>query len=208
MEKIMERAVSAWVKSGVKDFYIGCFVINKIFPYSTHFYYSQGLEKIIKAYIIASKESEYKNLTWNEAKNKINEIAKCEKHSLDKMIKKLIKNKVLEISILDEKYPPFGNGRNMVKILLNAYKECRYPMPVSSSSKYPVKKRSKVFFDPMGSSNPRDFAFKVALKTIIALENNYAISISRKKADYSTLIGDKDWKRFLKLFWKPSLSPA
>lgn len=201
MDEIMdkERAAFAWVKSGVKDFYIGYFLINNVFPWDVHFYYSQGLEKILKAYIIASEESKYKDLNLEKAKDTINDIAKSKGHSLDKMINELIKDKVLEDSVLTEQYPPFGSGHNMIRILLKAYEQCRYPMPDSSSRNYPVRKHGTIRHDPMGSSSPRDFAFKVAKKTIVALKHNHAISISTEKTNYSTSITDEDWKRFQRL---------
>lgn len=202
MEK--EKVVLSWVRRGIKDFYIGYFLIDDVFLWDAPFFYHQGLEKICKSYILASKASEYESLPEQKAKEKINSLAKQEGHELKRMIKKLIHNNVLNREILSKQYLQYTGG-NIIEILESAYHECRYPMPETISNQYPIRNEKgqiKGHWDPIGSSDPRDFAFEVGLKIIKMIERNFNISIPKEKNLISPLIKNNDWIRFRRIFFK------
>jgi len=91
-------------------------------------------------------------------------------------------------------------GETIIEILEKAYDEYRYPVPEPISKKYPITKNGKVLWDPLGATEPREFAFKVGLEVIIKIEQDFSISIPRERLPYS--INEDDWIRFRRLFFK------
>lgn len=153
--------VKTWARRGVVDFYLG-FEISEKVPWYPPFFYCQGLEKICKAYLLGTKASEYEPLSEQEAKKKIDGIAKnlskCLKqgHCLKEMIEQLISLHVLDKSVLTKKYANYGaqdiTGEKIIEILEKAYTECRYPVPDSISKRYPLGRNIK--WDPLASDEP------------------------------------------------------
>ena len=78
--------VNLWVSYGIKDFYISFEfeAANKWHEYST-FFCHQGLEKMCKAYLLATKAKEYESRTSGNALEKVNKIAKGFGHDLQKL---------------------------------------------------------------------------------------------------------------------------
>ena len=112
-----ELVVSTWAVQGLKDFYISFEFehVNKWHTYST-FFCHQGLEKISKAYLIATRSAEYEDLGKEEALKKVNNIAKEYQHSLQKLLEALISHNALtraEVSCRLERY----RGQEIVDVL-------------------------------------------------------------------------------------------
>jgi hypothetical protein len=124
-------------------------------------------------------------------------------HDLQDMINKLISYAVLDQNILKHKYAKYGvqdiNGNGIIRILEKAYLECRYPVPNPVYKNYPIK-RGRIYDDPLGSSEPRKFAFDIGLKIIERIEKNFNISIPRE--NYYSHIDKEEWTRFRRIFFK------
>jgi len=74
-----KRAVQEWTARAIDKYFLGFVIAEKISKsYEDYepFFYAHGLEMICKAYIIGNRYSQYKNLSFNVAKTKIDEIAK------------------------------------------------------------------------------------------------------------------------------------
>ena len=137
-----ELVVSSWALRGLRDFYISFEFehVNKWHTYST-FFCHQGLEKISKAYLIATRSAEYENLGEEETLQKVNHVAKEYQHSLQKLLEALISRNALtraEVSCRVESY----TGQEIVDVLEKAYIESRYPVPSPIHRKFPTRVRS------------------------------------------------------------------
>lgn len=197
-----EIVVQYWVNRGVKDFYISFEfeAANKWHEYSTFFCY-QGLEKICKAYLLATKAKEYERLSKEKALDKINKMAKGLGHELQKIICLLCFENVLSSSDITKKNGGYS-GKELIDILEKAYIESRYPVPRPLHRKYPVvtKGKHKMYSYPIGETAPIHFARKIALTIINKIESDFSIAISREKI--TNKISDKNWRRFCSLFLK------
>ncbi|HUU50764.1 MAG TPA: hypothetical protein VMW81_07380 [Nitrospinota bacterium] len=71
------------------------------------------MEKILKAYILGTRTEEYEYLSENEAREKINEIAKSRElgHNLKKMIEKLISKNILSRNVFTDLFTKCGEKK-------------------------------------------------------------------------------------------------
>lgn len=199
-----------WAFGGVEDFYIA-FDISDRFRRYVAFFYHQGLEKICKAYLLGTMAPEYESKTEQEARMKVNELATGMGHKLEEMINTLVNCQVLDKSILEKSYGDFDGkaitGEKCIEILKRAYLECRYPVPKSVYENYPLSnKKGKAiggYWDPVASSEIREFAYEVALRLIKKIEEGFNVSIPRY--NFSTAIKDEDWIRFRRFFFKDNI---
>lgn len=180
-----EDVIKAWVRSGIKDFRIADDMSDK-WPFYVAFFYHQGLEKLCKAYLLGTMASEYESLSRQEAKKRIDEIARDKKkmgHNLSKMIERLIEANVLDKSILTKKYKVMPvleiTGEKFIEILEKAYTECRYPVPDPVHKKYSLNNKGKVHWVPRASSDLEEFAYQVRLIIIEKLEKDFNMTIPR-----------------------------
>jgi HEPN domain-containing protein len=185
-----DQVVQIWALAGVKDFYISFEFEdeNKWHEYST-FFCHQGLEKICKAYVIASKAGVWEKLPEQQSLQKVDEIAKTSGHELYGLIETLLSLNVLS-----------RPDKNQVDILEKAYIEARYPVPNPLYKNYPLSKNGKMLSDPMKETAPIKFARKTAVQVIHKLETDFKITIPRGKL--SSTIEDDTWKRFTNVFFE------
>ncbi len=205
------RVVKAWIVCGIQDFLIA-FLINEEFPFYVAFLYHQGLEKISKGYLLGHMSVEYESLPFQQAKGKINQIVIEKKkmgHNLKEMIQKLVELKVLEDDVFKKRYlisddTKLNTGAECIEVLEKAYFECRYPVPNPSYTKYPIAGSNGHWY-PIGSSEPKDFAYDTGLKIIKKAEQDFNITISKDKSTYSAMLKDEDWLRFRRIFFEDIL---
>jgi HEPN domain-containing protein len=196
-----ELVVSTWAVQGLRDFYISFEFedLNKWHTYST-FFCHQGLEKVSKAYLIATRSAEYENLSEEETLKKVDQIAKEYHHSLQKLLEKLTSRNALtgaEVSCKVEGY----TGQQLIDVLEKAYIESRYPVPSPIHKKFPVRGRSRyqMYHDPSGSTAPIKYSRKLALAILKKIEKDFVIVTPRQKL--ATHVSDRKWKRFCSLFY-------
>lgn len=208
MKTDKELIVQTWVSHGIKDFFISFEFedANKWHEYSTLFC-SQGLEKICKAYLIASeiasKQKEYGKLPKKQALDKINKIAKDLGHDLRALMGRLCLKNVFSITVTAKKIEGY-TGDELVDILEKAYIESRYPTPNPIHKKYPIngKSKYKMYYDPISSTAPIKYSRNIAVAVLRKIESDFLITISKDK--FSGKIADKDWARFCKMFFEIS----
>jgi len=197
----MESVVNLWISYGIKDFYISFEfeAVNKWHEYST-FFCHQGLEKICKAYLLATKAKEYESQSNCNELEKVNKIAKGLGHDLQKLFGLLCLENVLSTADISQKLQGY-HGKELIDILEKAYIESRYPVPSPVHKKYPVanKKNYKMYSYPIGETAPVNYARNIALAVIRKLESDFSITISKNKI--SSKISDKKWKRFCNIFF-------
>ena len=188
------------------------FQIDEEFPFFVAFLYHQGLEKISKGYLLGHRSVEYESLPFQQAKEIIDQIVRDKKkmgHNLKGMIQKLITLKVLEEDVFKKRYlisddTKFNTRAECIEVLEKAYFECRYPVPNPSYTKYPIAGSNGHWY-PIGSSEPKDFAYHTGLKIIKKAEQDFNLTISKDKSTYSAMLKDEDWLRFRRIFFEDIL---
>ncbi len=198
---VVESVVKDWVSHGIKDFYISFEFedVNKWNEYST-FFCHQGLEKICKAYLLATRAKKYENRSEKNALDIVNKIARDFGHDLRKLFGLLCLENVLSASDIRQKYQGY-TGDELIDILKKAYIESRYPVPNPIYKKYPVANRAnyKMYSYTIGETAPINYARNVALTVLKKIESDFSITISKNKI--SSKIADKRWQRFCSIFF-------
>lgn len=191
-------AVSAWVRSSLRDFYL-YFELDKGWYYYNAFFLHQGLEKLCKAYEIGKRASEYEGLPEQDALVKIEQMVKRLSHKLEPILSKLVADKVIS---MPDRRPRGKDWSQIVGILEKGYEECRYPMPTNPvHQSYPIAGKQDLYEDPLASTDLRDLAYNIARQIIEKIEDEFSIPTSRDKATVNHRIEDGQWERFSRLFF-------
>jgi len=216
MKMSRARAVQQWTAKAVDKYFLGFVLpekISKSYENYEPFFYAHGLEMLCKAYVIGDGYSQYKNLSFNAAKVKIDEIAKDLGHNLEKAIEKLIVKTVFPSGFLNDVFYHSNinevdlTNLDMLKTLQAVYFEARYPVVELNYQRYYRKKLRK---------NPRAInkrypeilkyshmlqKFSIRLFRIILprIERDFRLKIPRDK--FCSDIRDEDWQRFSNLFF-------
>lgn len=201
MKITKESTIRLWASHGIKDFFISFeFEDNNKWHESSTFLCHQGLEKISKAYLLATRAAEYENLRAEVAFNKINKIAKEFGHAIDRIICQLILSNVLTSEDISQQIGGYS-GRELIDILEKSYIESRYPVPNPTYKKYPIvhKGKHKIYADPIRETAPIQYARRLASAIMKKIETDFSMTISKDKI--SNKIDDKEWERFCNIFW-------
>jgi hypothetical protein len=203
-----ERVVRTWACSGIKDFFLA-FCLCETFNFQKPFFYHQGLEKLCKAYILGQRSSEYEHFSDIESKDIIDRIAREYKHDLIKLIKNLIKEGVLGGDTLTKKqceyYGHELTGKDMAKLLVAGYTECRYPVKDPSYKNYPIPNINGGYAVPLHSSDPRDFAHNLGQILNEKIERDFQVSTFDTLNNKKIFFKRDDWIRFCRIFYKREL---
>lgn len=194
-----EKVVHSWLFSGLSDLFFA-FQIDSPFNYEP-FIDAMAFEKICKSYLLAENFIEYKDLNDDEAKKKINSLAKRWGHRLKTMANKIneyIGNERIE-TIMNQDFDGY-TGKQLVKVMEAAYLECRYPVPKHIHEEFPVKGKSGVYWVPIASSGIEKLCFAFARAIIVSLREKFHITVP-KDSFYKIVNGDAG-VRFCNLFLK------
>lgn len=200
MEKLSkEIVVITWFIRGLEDIFFA-FRANSPFRYEPYFN-TMGFEMICKAYLLATKASEYESLEKNAAINKIDKLARYWGHNIDIMVDE-IKNSINDpefTSILSNSYDSY-TGDQFVKVMESAYLECRYPVPNPIHERFPIDGHPEMYWEPLCSSGLGKFCFAFTRKIIIYLKKRFNIIIP--KNEFDKIITGEAGVRFCNLFLK------
>lgn len=134
--------INTWAFHGIQYLFLADFIDKYYFATIRAFVLVQGLELILKAYILAKKENEYLSIeSESEAKEKIDKIAKKYNHKFNKMIKDIGNNE------LEKVYKNHSiNGIKTSTLLKRIIQESRYPVPerLSVFKEFPVNKSKEL----------------------------------------------------------------
>lgn len=194
-----EKVVHAWLFSGLRDLFFA-FQIDSPFRYEP-FVNAMGFEKICKSYLLAENSIEYEDLSDDEAKKKINSLAKRWGHGLARMtdeIKKSIGNECVE-GIMNQDFDGY-TGNRLIKVMEAAYLECRYPVPKHIHEEFPIKGKSDVHWVPIASSGIEKLCFAFARAVIISLKERFHITVPKDRFDQ--IVNGDAGIRFCNLFLK------
>ena len=206
----VNSVVLDWLTMGIEDFFLS-FRVGELDKFSRHepFLNAMGLEMFCKGYLLAVKRTEYENLAVEEAKIKVNDLAKEMRHEVGIMVKE-IKEHIGQGKVqllLDKKYDVIDKkfdltGLKVLKAIEASYFECRYPVPNPFYRKFPVSKLKgsyKAYWDPVNSSGLHEFCYELGRVILTDLKVKFDIEIPRSWWNQH-IVGDEG-RRFENLFF-------
>ncbi len=174
-------ATQAWLRRGLTDFFVA-FQLDYLVDFRA-FALHQGIEKCSKAYLIASKRSEYEFLSSDMAAAWIEKFAKDLRHDLASLVGRVAAT-VHELSTIDPKF---------LDLLDRAYEEGRYPTPWSksiwTSHGYPALVSDKTDRE----------AFRVGCQLYEAIDRDFGFAMPLTEPVYQQM-PRTDWDRFVRIF--------
>ncbi|MCQ9206433.1 MAG: hypothetical protein NG740_00910 [Omnitrophica bacterium] len=195
-----EIVVGTWLWAGFEHFFVGFLLEEQNWNIHSTFFCCMGLECFCKAYILACRSTDYEHLNFNEAKGKIDNIARSLSHKLREMLMKMDElNKDIEIASTFKQDFDGYKGEQLVDVLEAAYNESRYPVSSSISSKYPMS-GTELFLNPLRSSGIAKFSYSIGRQILLALKNKYTVGITEKVINVRTL-SRGEGNRFCNLFF-------
>ncbi len=193
-----KQVVTAWMNRGLDDFVIQ-FVPLKQWVKHQPFYLEQGLEKICKAFLIGKDARKYRRLSFMKARAVTAKLAKSyAHHKLSELVLRVSRDVPKVSQVVSQFYGDY-NGQKILEILEKGYIESRYPPsePVyrDRENRFIVK-RKHYFVDPTCSDALQKFTFAISRVILHEIEEKFHAKVQNQ---YSDLISDNDWKRFLNL---------
>lgn len=198
----MNRQVVAktWISSGLRDIFFAFDKDDIAFSDNNLFSEIMGLEKIIKAVLLYNCHEEYENKDHKEAKERINDIAKQYGHDFKKMLKELSRLGISETQNLKEQNFDGYLGKDLIRVLKQAYMETRYPVPTPVSDSFPIK-GTNLKRDPLWSSGISKFIYSLCGACLEYLSKN--MSLEDVWNGFQDNFKHKEsLKRFNNLFWQ------
>ncbi|MBI5123199.1 hypothetical protein HZA75_05060 [Candidatus Roizmanbacteria bacterium] len=199
-----EIVVQTWLWRGIEDFYLAFALDEGHWRHYQPLFNYMGLEMFCKAYILAERHSEYKVANDQDAKRKIDKIAKNYSHGLRKMLLEINNligdNKVNNLISAD--YDSF-TGDQIINVLEAAYIEIRYPVPEPISKKFPIE-GTNLHWYPLLSSGLSKFAYSVGREILCSLKNKFGINISKNEIEKCILV-EESGIRFCRLFFNDTI---
>jgi len=174
-----ELVVITYLMRGIEDFFVAFSKFDESFSRYEPFFNSMGFEMVTKAYLLATRASEYEGLERREAVRKIDEIAKSMGHNvyqLTESIKEFIGEEKIQ-SILDQKYDGF-TGSQFLDVLKAAYLESRYPVPDPIHEKFPADESGLRYWDPLNSSGLHKFCYAFCREVLRSLKSDFGITLT------------------------------
>ena len=165
-----------------------------------------GIELLGKAFILAELSSEYESLKDQEAKHKIDEIAKDIGHDLKSIFEKVNnfmgQDKINQILGCD--FDSF-TGNQFVRVLEAGYIEARYPVPVSIAHEFPLEGRPGIYWQPLSSSGLSKFSFSIGREILSVLKSKFNIGIKKSEIE-RIILPEEVGVRFCRLFFDNDIS--
>lgn len=158
-----------WFFYGACDLYFSFYTEDWTFDYHSAFSAIMALEKHFKGFLLFHRSSEYDQLSDDDAKAKIQSIAREYGHNFEKMATscgRFLESTELD-QLLDQDYDGYS-GRDLLQVLRRAYMETRYPTDIPVSLSFPLDEPD-TYHDPLGSSGFHHFVFRICEFLLLSL---------------------------------------
>lgn len=194
-------AVKTWLSRGFHHFHLA-FELNegRWFTYVPYFD-ALGLEIFAKAYFIAQRSAEFEELNSQEAKKKIDSIARAYNHKFKILLGDLNAavggNKIQ--NLLGARFDSF-EGDRICEVLMAANTEIRYPVPTSISNSFPIA-GTNMTWDPLMSSGVSKFAYSVSREILASMKAQYGLGINKADVENFIIGAEESGVRFCRLFF-------
>ena len=170
------------------DFYVAFQMSDLInFPL---FCLHQGIEKLCKAYLLASQAHRYDNMPndpqGERAVEWVDNFARSLGHDLENLLGL--------VSVGVKTLEPYLRDRGFVNLLIMAYEEGRYPKPPNKSI------ARKHGFDAQITHRNQEKAFNLGNQILLAIKRDFGISVPLEEP-VPPSIDEESWERFLAI-WK------
>ncbi len=194
----------AWLWSGIENLYLG-FKLDGHWQHYQPFFDYMGIELFGKAFILAELSSEYESLKDQEAKHRIDKIAKDYSHDLECILDKVNNfmgqdniNKILSCS-----FDSF-TGNQLVRVLQAGYIETRYPVPISIANEFPIE-GTDMHWLPLYSSGISKFSYSIGREILSVLKSKFNIGIKKSEIE-RIILPEEAGVRFCRLFFDNDIS--
>jgi hypothetical protein len=220
----MDRQLVAktWINYGLTDLYFAFDSDDDAFSDNVLFSEIMGLEKFLKAVLLFHLHREYESLTYQDAKEKINNLAKSNKmsHNFEAMFSELSKFVPDNVARIMESDFDGYIGSELIKAVYAGYMETRYPVPVAISDSFPIAIETSIndveefipvhdsgateysvfTHDPLWSSGITKFIYAVCNVCFASLASE--IDFTDLTNQFSQRFSHKEsFRRFNNLFW-------
>ena len=205
----VNSVVLDWLTMGIEDFFLS-FRVGELDKFSRHkpFLNAMGLEMFCKGYLLAVKRREFEGLAIEEAKGKVNDLAKEMRHKVGFLVEE-IKDYIGQGKVqlmLDKKYDVIDEnvgltGAIILEAIEKSYLECRYPVPKPFYRKFPVSKLKgsyKAYWDTVNSSGLHEFCYELGREILTDLKAKFDIEIPQSWWNQH-IVGDEG-RRFENIF--------
>jgi len=193
------KVVLVWLLRGIEDFFFA-FNIKDPFHRYRPFFYAMGFEMVCKAYLLATKASEYVGLNEKQAISKVSKLAKKMGHNVKKLcenIKKSVGDQKVN-NLLSNEYDEF-TGHEFLDVIEAVYLESRYFVPDPIHERFPVKGKKDMWWDPQFSSGLEEFCHAFSREILSSLKSDFGITIP--KSDLSRTVAGEAGNRFCNVFF-------
>jgi hypothetical protein len=197
-----QTVIKTWLWQGLNHFYLA-FELGegKWLSYQPYFD-ALGLEVFAKTYFIAKRSEEFDGLSFEDAKVKIDVIARQHSHNLKNLLNALNssigENKIQHL--LSSNFDGFS-GSQICEVLMAANNEIRYPVPKPISENFPIEGTDMAWY-PLMSSGLSKFAYAVSREIMFALKHTYGLGMSKSDMQPSILTQTEGAEaRFCRLFF-------
>ncbi len=190
-----------WAYYALSDLYFGFDTDEEEFRDQALFHEIMGLEKFLKSLLLLLEGDQYRHLDNQNAKKKVNSIAKALGHNIKDMVQKISeqtgKENIEKIRMTDfDGY----SGEDLIKAIESGYMETRYPVPKPISDSFPVPDTTYTT-DPLGSSGITKCVY--CLCNFCFLELMKRIDVQDLLRDFKKSYGHREsFRRFNNLFWE------
>lgn len=142
-----------WLRRGIEDLYFSFRTDwDQLQDYST-FVMIMGLEKHLKAVLLYNAHADYEALNHQDARSKIDKLARVWSHRFLDMIEEIDKRGWVPLRHILERQHYCWTGTQLVKAITAGYQETRYPVVRESWRDFPSSEDSRTYHDPLGSSD-------------------------------------------------------
>ncbi|MDD2715173.1 MAG: hypothetical protein PHW04_04690 [Candidatus Wallbacteria bacterium] len=210
-----EIAVQTWMTRSFEFYFIGYALADTTDVHSDvginlePFFCSMGVEFLCKAFSIAEESESYIHENFEEAKKRIDKIAKKIEHKIKEAINEIgSDNPTSGISLLlKREYRPIRTckdstkditGMDVLDCLAKAYIESRFPQPVLLYEKYPT---GDFYYSSVGSSQDIvKFSYALGRELLFLIKEKHQIILDKKRVDCK-LWNDDYRQNFWRIFF-------
>jgi len=198
----MESSLVAktWIYRGLSDLFFAFECDDWAFEDHERFSEIMGLEKFLKAALLAEMRGEYEGLPNDQAKTLLNKLAMKFGHDFDRMLRDVANAGCGDIEQIKNTEFDGYQGSALVKALKAGYMETRYPVPSAIADEFPIE-GTELTHDPLASSGITKFIYALCNSCFFHLAQGIDFSpmMQQFNKDYGHRPG---LQRFSNLFWE------
>jgi hypothetical protein len=165
-----DAVASTWLQRGIADLYLGFHLDSPCFGDQAMFMQIMALEKHLKAVLLFEERAQFETLPKEQARQKLNEMAKRLSHKFPKMLDSAAAVSKGAIRNVDSTKLGIFEGAALLKSITEGYEETRYPVPRPSWRSFPIVGLENTYHDPLNSSDTDSLIYSICTDCFRYLE--------------------------------------